>query len=42
VAACGCEVLWEHKYKIEGVDRFFTSDPDGNRIEVQGPEEVVE
>lgn len=42
VAASGCEVIWEHKYKIEGVDRFFTSDPDGNRIEIQGPEEVAE
>jgi catechol 2,3-dioxygenase-like lactoylglutathione lyase family enzyme len=38
VRASGCEVIWEYGYKINGVDRFFTSDPDGNRIEVQGPE----
>ena len=34
----GCRVIWEHAYKIKGIDRFFTSDPDGNRIEIQGPE----
>ncbi len=33
----GFTVLWEHKYKIDGVDRFFTYDPDENRIEIQGP-----
>ena len=38
VAAAGCRVGWESKYKIPGVDRFFTDDPDGNRIEIQGPE----
>lgn len=36
IAAAGCEVAWDRKYKIGGVDRFFTSDPDGNRIELQG------
>lgn len=33
----GCGVKWD-PYKIPGIDRFFTSDPDGNRIEIQGPE----
>lgn len=36
----GCEVSWERHYKIPGIDRFFTRDPDGNRIEVQGPDDV--
>ena len=26
------------RYKIGGVERFFIRDPDGNRIEVQGPD----
>jgi catechol 2,3-dioxygenase-like lactoylglutathione lyase family enzyme len=34
----GLPVIWEYHYKIEGIDRFFTADPDGNRIEIQGPE----
>jgi catechol 2,3-dioxygenase-like lactoylglutathione lyase family enzyme len=38
VAGSGFPVLWEHTYKIEGIDRFFTADPDSNRIEIQGPE----
>lgn len=38
VGAANFEVIWEFKYKIPGIDRFFTSDPDGNRIELQGPE----
>lgn len=29
---------WQAKHKIIGIDRFFLHDPDGNRIEVQGPE----
>ena len=33
-----CDVRWESKYKIIGIDRFFLYDPDGNRIEIQGPE----
>jgi len=34
--AAGWEVLWQTKYKIPGIDRFFLYDPDGNRIEAQG------
>jgi catechol 2,3-dioxygenase-like lactoylglutathione lyase family enzyme len=34
----GWPIRWETKYKIVGIDRFFLHDPDGNRIEVQGPE----
>ncbi len=33
----GGAVRWD-RTKIPGVDRFFTEDPDGNLIEVQGPE----
>jgi len=33
--AAGFEIKWE-TLKIPGVDRFFTRDPDGNRIELQG------
>ena len=36
VESSGCRVEWHSKHKIPGVDRFFTYDPDGNRIEVQG------
>ena len=36
--AAGVDVQWNFKHKIPGVDRFFTYDPDGNRIEIQGPE----
>ena len=36
--AHGYPVLWERKYKIRDIDRFFTHDPDGNRIEIMGPE----
>ena len=35
VEAAGFEVKWD-KRKIAGIDRFFTRDPDGNRIEIQG------
>jgi catechol 2,3-dioxygenase-like lactoylglutathione lyase family enzyme len=31
-------VRWEARYKIISIDRFFIYDPDGNRIEVAGPE----
>lgn len=31
-------VRWEARHKIMGIDRFFLYDPDGNRIEIQGPE----
>jgi glyoxylase I family protein len=34
----GFPVRWETKYKIKGLDRFFTEDPDGNRIEMMGKE----
>lgn len=36
LAGAGHEVAWDTRYKIEGVDRFFTRDPDGNRVEIQG------
>ena len=36
--ARGETVAWQDRYKIGGVDRFFIRDPDGNRIEVQGPD----
>ena len=32
----GWEVHWQAKHKIQGIDRFFVYDPDGNRIEIQG------
>jgi catechol 2,3-dioxygenase-like lactoylglutathione lyase family enzyme len=34
--ARGMAVRWDTKYKIDGIDRFFTEDPDGNRVEIQG------
>jgi len=34
----GYPVLWEQKNKIDEIDRFFTQDPDQNRIEIMGPE----
>ena len=37
VEAAGYPVKWD-PYKIVGVDRFFTADPEGNRIEIQGKE----
>ena len=37
VEAGGFPVTWD-SYKIEGLDRFFTRDPDGNRLEFQGDE----
>lgn len=36
--AAGHPISWSDQYKIRGVDRFFVFDPDGNRIEVQGPD----
>ena len=36
IEAAGCQVIWDHKYKINGVERFFVFDPDQNRIEIQG------
>lgn len=41
VESRGLPVRWDTKYKIEGVDRFFTDDPDGNRIEIQGSDATV-
>jgi glyoxylase I family protein len=38
IAARGVEVQWHIKHKIPGIDRFFVYDPDGNRVELQGPE----
>ena len=38
VSGAGYQVIWDTKYKIPGIDRFFTRDPDGNRVEFQGPE----
>lgn len=38
IEADGANVQWNLRHKIPGVDRFFCYDPDGNRIEVQGPE----
>lgn len=37
VEAAGFGVKWDD-FKIPGIDRFFTADPDGNRLEVQGSE----
>lgn len=36
VGEAGFAVIWDTRYKIPGVDRFFTRDPDGNRVEFQG------
>ena len=38
LGSAGWAVEWVTKHKIIGVDRFFTRDPDGNRIEIQGRE----
>jgi glyoxylase I family protein len=37
VEAAGYPVEWE-RHRIEGVRRFFTDDPDQNRVELQGRE----
>ena len=37
--AKGIALSWD-KLKIEGIDRFFISDPDGNRLEFQGSDAV--
>ena len=42
IAGAGCEVIWDTKFKIPGIDRFFTRDPDGNRVEFQGADEESE
>ena len=41
VRDAGFKVEWD-PYKIVGVDRFFTADPEGNRIEIQGTEKGPE
>ncbi|MEM9159500.1 MAG: VOC family protein [Verrucomicrobiota bacterium] len=41
VRDAGYKVEWD-PYKIVGVDRFFTFDPEGNRIEIQGTEKSPE
>ncbi|HWE01816.1 MAG TPA: VOC family protein [Tepidisphaeraceae bacterium] len=38
VESAGFAVVWDTRYKIPGVDRFFMRDPDGNRVEFQGKE----
>lgn len=38
VGAAGQAVEWSTRHKIVGVERFFLRDPDGNRIEIQGPD----
>ena len=37
IEASGINVTWD-TYKIDGIDRFFVRDPDGNRLEFQGDE----
>jgi len=39
ILKAGFDVKWD-SFKIPGVDRFFTSDPEGNRIEIQGTERI--
>lgn len=39
--ALSLPVAWSTKHKIVGVDRFFTRDPDGNRLEIQGSDRSV-
>lgn len=36
--AGGHRVYWQTNFEITGVERFFVSDPDQNRMEVQGPD----
>jgi catechol 2,3-dioxygenase-like lactoylglutathione lyase family enzyme len=40
IRSAGCEVTWDVRFKIPGIDRFFTRDPDGNRVEFQGKEKA--
>ena len=37
IESAGVSVTWD-TYKIDGIDRFFVRDPDGNRLEFQGDE----
>lgn len=41
IREAGYKVEWD-PYKIVGVDRFFTADPEGNRIEIQGTDKGPE
>ncbi|HET6247224.1 MAG TPA: VOC family protein [Tepidisphaeraceae bacterium] len=41
IAAAGFEVIWDTRFKIPGIDRFFTRDPDGNRVEFQGNDKMA-
>jgi len=41
IVSHNCQVLWHAKHKIPGIDRFFVYDPDGNRVELQGPERTA-
>jgi catechol 2,3-dioxygenase-like lactoylglutathione lyase family enzyme len=36
----GFQVIWEKRYLFPGIDRFFTRDPSGNRVEFHGPAET--
>lgn len=38
IESAGYKIVWDTRYKIKGIDRFFVRDPDGNRVEFQGPE----
>jgi len=38
IESAGYVLTWDTRYKISGIDRFFVRDPDGNRVEFQGPE----
>jgi len=39
IESAGHAVNWD-RTKIPGIDRFFTFDPDGNRVEFQGTEKA--
>jgi catechol 2,3-dioxygenase-like lactoylglutathione lyase family enzyme len=40
IESAGVTVTWD-TYKIDGIDRFFVRDPDGNRLEFQGDELAI-
>ncbi|HEV8292050.1 MAG TPA: VOC family protein [Tepidisphaeraceae bacterium] len=40
IESAGISVTWD-TYKIDGIDRFFVRDPDGNRLEFQGNELAI-
>lgn len=41
VAEAGFQVRHDGRGSIPGVERFYTDDPDGNRIEIQGPARMI-